>query len=195
MRFTTLRRSHRAGERDRLRPHLRPRIARRARAAEWQAGIRAGNLYINRPTTGAIVLRQPFGGMGKSCFGPGLKAGGPNYVAQFMAFADRARRAVRRADRQSATCADLRERLRARGDRRAAGGSRRGCSPRWPATTAWRARNSAARTITSACSGEDNFRRYLPLARSPRPRASGRFVFRNLRPRRRRPRRRAVGCR
>jgi RHH-type proline utilization regulon transcriptional repressor/proline dehydrogenase/delta 1-pyrroline-5-carboxylate dehydrogenase len=52
----------------------------------WKAGIRAGNLYINRPTTGAIVLRQPFGGMGKSCFGPGMKAGGPNYVAQFMRF-------------------------------------------------------------------------------------------------------------
>ncbi len=56
--------------------------------AEWKAGIRAGNLYINRGTTGAIVLRQPFGGMGKSAFGPGLKAGGPNYVAQFMDFAD-----------------------------------------------------------------------------------------------------------
>lgn len=54
--------------------------------AQWKAGIRAGNLYINRPTTGAIVLRQPFGGMGKSCFGPGIKAGGPNYVAQFMEF-------------------------------------------------------------------------------------------------------------
>ena len=58
--------------------------------AEWRAGIRAGNLYINRPTTGAIVLRQPFGGMGKSCFGPGMKAGGPNYVAQFMRFTPRA---------------------------------------------------------------------------------------------------------
>ncbi len=56
--------------------------------AEWRDGIRAGNLYINRPTTGAIVLRQPFGGMGKSCFGPGMKAGGPHYVAQFMTFAD-----------------------------------------------------------------------------------------------------------
>ncbi|MFO1482776.1 MAG: proline dehydrogenase family protein [Verrucomicrobiaceae bacterium] len=55
---------------------------------EWKAGIRAGNLYINRGTTGAIVLRQPFGGMGKSAFGPGLKAGGPNYVAQFMNFAE-----------------------------------------------------------------------------------------------------------
>jgi len=54
----------------------------------WMDGIRAGNLYINKPTTGAIVLRQPFGGMGKSSFGPGMKAGGPNYVAQFMNFAD-----------------------------------------------------------------------------------------------------------
>lgn len=53
---------------------------------EWKSGIRAGNLYINRGTTGAIVLRQPFGGMGKSAYGPGLKAGGPNYVAQFMHF-------------------------------------------------------------------------------------------------------------
>jgi RHH-type proline utilization regulon transcriptional repressor/proline dehydrogenase/delta 1-pyrroline-5-carboxylate dehydrogenase len=56
--------------------------------ARWKAGIRAGNLYINRPTTGAIVLRQPFGGIGKSAFGPGIKAGGPNYVALFMNFAD-----------------------------------------------------------------------------------------------------------
>ena len=55
---------------------------------EWKAGIRAGNLYLNRSTTGAIVLRQPFGGMGKSSFGSGLKAGGPNYVAQFMDFAE-----------------------------------------------------------------------------------------------------------
>jgi RHH-type proline utilization regulon transcriptional repressor/proline dehydrogenase/delta 1-pyrroline-5-carboxylate dehydrogenase len=53
---------------------------------QWKAGIRAGNLYLNRGTTGAIVLRQPFGGMGRSCVGPGLKAGGPNYVAQFLTF-------------------------------------------------------------------------------------------------------------
>ncbi len=52
---------------------------------QWKRGIRAGNLYINRGTTGAIVLRQPFGGMGKSNVGPGIKAGGPNYVAQLMA--------------------------------------------------------------------------------------------------------------
>jgi RHH-type proline utilization regulon transcriptional repressor/proline dehydrogenase/delta 1-pyrroline-5-carboxylate dehydrogenase len=54
----------------------------------WRERIRAGNLYINRVTTGAIVLRQPFGGMGKSAFGPGIKAGGPNYVAQLMDFID-----------------------------------------------------------------------------------------------------------
>lgn len=52
----------------------------------WKESISAGNLYINRPTTGAIVLRQPFGGRGKSAFGPGIKAGGPNYVAQLMKF-------------------------------------------------------------------------------------------------------------
>lgn len=55
---------------------------------QWRESIQAGNLYINRPTTGAIVLRQPFGGMGKSSFGPGTKAGGPNYVAKLMDFQD-----------------------------------------------------------------------------------------------------------
>ncbi len=54
----------------------------------WIDSIQAGNLYVNRSTTGAIVLRQPFGGMGKSAFGPGIKAGGPNYVAQLMHFRD-----------------------------------------------------------------------------------------------------------
>ncbi|HZO16131.1 MAG TPA: aldehyde dehydrogenase family protein, partial [Polyangiaceae bacterium] len=55
----------------------------------WQSRVRGGNLYINRVTTGAVVLRQPFGGMGKSAFGPGIKAGGPNYVAQLMDFTER----------------------------------------------------------------------------------------------------------
>ncbi len=50
--------------------------------AEFVRRMQAGNLYINRSTTGAIVERQPFGGFGKSGFGPGAKAGGPNYVAQ-----------------------------------------------------------------------------------------------------------------
>lgn len=46
--------------------------------------LHAGNLYLNRMTTGAIVIRQPFGGMGKSAIGSGKKAGGFNYVSQFM---------------------------------------------------------------------------------------------------------------
>jgi RHH-type proline utilization regulon transcriptional repressor/proline dehydrogenase/delta 1-pyrroline-5-carboxylate dehydrogenase len=50
----------------------------------WKEKLLAGNLYINRPTTGAIVMRQPFGGMGKSSIGSGRKAGGFNYVSQFM---------------------------------------------------------------------------------------------------------------
>ena len=52
----------------------------------WTERIKAGNLYINRGTTGAVTLRQPFGGMGKSALGMGMKAGGPQYVVQFMAF-------------------------------------------------------------------------------------------------------------
>lgn len=50
----------------------------------WRETIHAGNLYINRPTTGAIVLRQPFGGIGRSGYGPGAKAGGPHYVLPLM---------------------------------------------------------------------------------------------------------------
>jgi len=52
----------------------------------WKAHIKAGNLYINRGTTGAVTLRQPFGGMGKSALGAGIKAGSPKYVAQFMSY-------------------------------------------------------------------------------------------------------------
>ena len=51
--------------------------------ASWKDGIEAGNLYVNRHITGAIVRRQPFGGWKASVVGPGAKAGGPNYVLQF----------------------------------------------------------------------------------------------------------------
>ena len=56
----------------------------------WKNNVEAGNLYINRGITGAVVNRQPFGGMKLSAFGPGLKAGGPNYCAQFMNITDKA---------------------------------------------------------------------------------------------------------
>jgi RHH-type proline utilization regulon transcriptional repressor/proline dehydrogenase/delta 1-pyrroline-5-carboxylate dehydrogenase len=45
-------------------------------------GFLTGNLYINRRITGALVGRQPFGGFGMS--GVGSKAGGPDYLLQFM---------------------------------------------------------------------------------------------------------------
>jgi RHH-type proline utilization regulon transcriptional repressor/proline dehydrogenase/delta 1-pyrroline-5-carboxylate dehydrogenase len=50
-----------------------------ARAA---AELRAGNVYVNRHITGAVVGRQPFGGYGLS--GVGSKAGGPDYLHQFL---------------------------------------------------------------------------------------------------------------
>ena len=46
----------------------------------WLAGVEAGNLYVNRGITGAIVRRQPFGGWKRSSVGAGTKAGGPNYL-------------------------------------------------------------------------------------------------------------------
>jgi RHH-type proline utilization regulon transcriptional repressor/proline dehydrogenase/delta 1-pyrroline-5-carboxylate dehydrogenase len=44
--------------------------------------FRVGNLYINRKITGALVHRQPFGGFKLS--GIGTKAGGPDYLLQFV---------------------------------------------------------------------------------------------------------------
>ena len=44
--------------------------------------FQVGNLYINRSCTGAIVKRHPFGGFKMS--GLGHKAGGPDYLIQFM---------------------------------------------------------------------------------------------------------------
>jgi RHH-type proline utilization regulon transcriptional repressor/proline dehydrogenase/delta 1-pyrroline-5-carboxylate dehydrogenase len=46
--------------------------------AQWLAAVEAGNLYVNRHITGAIVQRQPFGGWKKSSVGPTVKSGGPN---------------------------------------------------------------------------------------------------------------------
>lgn len=44
--------------------------------------FRVGNLYLNRSITGALVARQPFGGFGMS--GVGSKAGGADYLLQFV---------------------------------------------------------------------------------------------------------------
>ncbi|MBA8989960.1 RHH-type proline utilization regulon transcriptional repressor/proline dehydrogenase/delta 1-pyrroline-5-carboxylate dehydrogenase [Curtobacterium pusillum] len=51
-----------------------------AEIGTWLNRIEAGNLYVNRGITGAIVRRQPFGGWKKSAVGAGTKAGGLNYL-------------------------------------------------------------------------------------------------------------------
>jgi RHH-type proline utilization regulon transcriptional repressor/proline dehydrogenase/delta 1-pyrroline-5-carboxylate dehydrogenase len=53
-----------------------------AHIAYATAELRAGNVYVNRPMTGAVVGRQPFGGHGMS--GTGSKAGGADYLLEFV---------------------------------------------------------------------------------------------------------------
>jgi RHH-type proline utilization regulon transcriptional repressor/proline dehydrogenase/delta 1-pyrroline-5-carboxylate dehydrogenase len=53
-----------------------------ANIARVKREFRVGNLYINRRITGALVDRQPFGGFKLS--GIGSKAGGPDYLLQFL---------------------------------------------------------------------------------------------------------------
>jgi RHH-type proline utilization regulon transcriptional repressor/proline dehydrogenase/delta 1-pyrroline-5-carboxylate dehydrogenase len=47
-----------------------------------KAQLEAGNVYINRSCTGAVVGRHPFGGFKMS--GAGTKAGGRDYLLQFL---------------------------------------------------------------------------------------------------------------
>lgn len=61
-----------------------------AEVETWLDRVDAGNLYVNRSITGAIVERQPFGGWKKSTVGLGSKAGGPNYLMMFGTWTDQA---------------------------------------------------------------------------------------------------------
>ena len=60
----------------------------------WLDTVEAGNLYVNRGITGAIVRRQSFGGWKKSAVGATAKAGGPNYLAVFGSFESKLREDV-----------------------------------------------------------------------------------------------------
>ncbi|HXH58241.1 aldehyde dehydrogenase family protein, partial [Iamia sp.] len=51
-------------------------------AERCRAELHAGNVYVNRDITGAVVGRHPFGGVGLS--GVGSKAGGPDYLLQML---------------------------------------------------------------------------------------------------------------
>ena len=53
-----------------------------AHIEKFSARVEAGNVYINRNCTGALVERHPFGGRKMS--GLGSKAGGPDYIKQFL---------------------------------------------------------------------------------------------------------------
>jgi len=46
----------------------------------WLEKIEAGNCYVNRPITGAMIRREPFGGCKLSSFGTRYKTGGPNFL-------------------------------------------------------------------------------------------------------------------
>src|SRR5699024_8827548 len=54
----------------------------------WLQQIQAGNLYINRGITGAMVRRQSFGGWKKSAIGTGSKVGAPSYLHGLVDWAD-----------------------------------------------------------------------------------------------------------
>jgi len=58
--------------------------------AFWAERVEAGNLYVNRGITGAIVRRQPFGGWKRSAVGAGTKAGGPHYLVGLSDWVDAA---------------------------------------------------------------------------------------------------------
>ncbi|GAA4284554.1 proline dehydrogenase family protein [Brevibacterium daeguense] len=70
--------------------------------AAWLDQVQAGNVYVNRGITGAIVRRQPFGGWKKSSVGLGSKAGGPNYLMQFGTWADAPRQGKGSHDAEAA---------------------------------------------------------------------------------------------
>ena len=59
-----------------------------AEVAWWKERVLAGNLYINRPITGAIVQRQPFGGWKKSRIAQAVEAQYIVWPARFRAWAD-----------------------------------------------------------------------------------------------------------
>ncbi len=53
----------------------------------WLNGVKAGTISVNKDTTVCSKVKaQPFGGMGKSAFGSGIKVGGYNYITQFLKY-------------------------------------------------------------------------------------------------------------
>ena len=131
----------------------------------WKEHLRAGNLYINRPTTGAIVLRQPFGGFGKSAFGPGIKAGGPNYVRQLMQFtvASPSELELEETTLENPSLQGLLEDLRASPPGDLAGKELSRLCTALVSFDDWASREFLAWHDHFKLLGQDNLRRYLPI--------------------------------
>jgi RHH-type proline utilization regulon transcriptional repressor/proline dehydrogenase/delta 1-pyrroline-5-carboxylate dehydrogenase len=117
--------------------------------ARWKNSIEAGNLYINRGITGAIVRRQPFGGMKWSAFGGSVKAGGPSYASCFVEFTENELPEVEQAATLSVLLTDEKDKKRLN----FAQASYR---------QSWDDEFSQARDV-SHIYGEENIFRYLPL--------------------------------
>ncbi|TWT99148.1 Bifunctional protein PutA [Botrimarina colliarenosi] len=134
----------------------------------WLAGIQAGNLYINRSTTGAIVLRQPFGGRGLSAVGPGVKAGGPNYVATLMRLEESAQPSVDATTSADQASEDERTPLTSLVEELQTSGALHEADAAWLRRAAVDYAEAAeqeflARHDHFELLGQDNVRRYLPF--------------------------------
>lgn len=127
--------------------------------ARWAERVRVGNGYVNRGITGAIVRRQPFGGWKRSGFGPGAKAGGPDYVLGFARL-EQARPPRRRVPPTDAVAA-----LQAACAARCPGEDARAHLATAAESDAWAWRTWFGRAHDpSRVPGEANVLRYRPLA-------------------------------
>jgi RHH-type proline utilization regulon transcriptional repressor/proline dehydrogenase/delta 1-pyrroline-5-carboxylate dehydrogenase len=127
-----------------------------AEVRTWLRRIEAGNLYVNRGITGAIVRRQPFGGWKRSAVGPGAKAGGPNYLVALTGW----RPAVAGAD-SSLDAAGVRTLLAAAGDALSATDLAFVTRAARSDAAAWE-RSFGRAADVSALTAERNVLRYLP---------------------------------
>lgn len=120
-----------------------------AEQALWKNSIEAGNLYINRGITGAIVRRQPFGGMKRSAFGGGVKAGGPSYASCFVEFTENELPAAERTAPLSSLLPDEKDKNRL-------------SVALESYQDAWSSEFSQEKDVSNIY-GEENIFRYLPL--------------------------------
>ena len=134
--------------------------------AIWLEAVEAGNLYVNRGITGAIVRRQPFGGWKRSAIGSTTKAGGPSYLlglGEVVPAADRDHEAVYEGHHDLATTLDERvsalyDAVRTHLDRRDMSELRRALVAD---AEAWETEYGVCRDVTGlAC--ERNVLRYRP---------------------------------